>query len=214
MTSNPSDGDDGRGGYGKPPKAHRFKPGQSGNPRGRPKEKKNQTLYDAIRKHLQEPIPLTVDGKRRTMSRVDLIGTQLVNKAATGDLKAVETLIKLEKNAPAPDRFAELGGAADRLAQKLRLIQERRKKRAHDGQDESRQGPSDETPSVTGDTVEIERPRDGTGGGHLGGASTLQNSSPDVASNPANQPEATEGGGPGAATGTPHHVSERIKNEE
>ena len=29
-------------GYGKPPKAHRFKPGRSGNPRGRPKGSRNK----------------------------------------------------------------------------------------------------------------------------------------------------------------------------
>jgi Family of unknown function (DUF5681) len=29
-------------GYGRPPIEHRFKPGQSGNPRGRPKGKKNE----------------------------------------------------------------------------------------------------------------------------------------------------------------------------
>ena len=33
-------------GYGKPPKHSQFKPGQSGNPRGRPKPKKSHLLTD------------------------------------------------------------------------------------------------------------------------------------------------------------------------
>lgn len=132
MTFNPPDDDDGPRGYGKPPKAKQFKPGQSGNPKGRPKEKKSQTLHDAIRKHMQEPFTLKIDGKRRTMAPADLIVTQLVNKAAAGDLKATQTLIKLEKDAPAPDRSAELLGTADRLMQKFRLRQERNKQRGHD----------------------------------------------------------------------------------
>jgi len=36
-------------GYGKPPTQHRFKPGQSGNPRGRPKRAKSQHLVDTRR---------------------------------------------------------------------------------------------------------------------------------------------------------------------
>ena len=165
MTFNPPDDDDGPRGYGKPPKANQFKPGQSGNPKGRPKENKSQTLHGAIRKCLQEPVSLRINGKRQTIARAELIVTQLVNKAATGDLKAVETLIKLEKNAPAPDRSDELLGAADRLKQKVRLIHERRKNRAHQGQDGSRQYPGDESASVTGETIDIKKPRDGSGGG-------------------------------------------------
>ena len=201
-------------GYGNPPKANQFKPGQSGNPRGRPKDKKSRTLHEAVRKRLQESVTLTINGKRQTMTRADLIVTQLLNKAANADIKATETLIKLERNAPTPDLFSELGGAANRLAQKLRLIQERREKRADDGQDGSHQGSGDETPSVTGEIGEIETLQDGTGEDNQGGVSALQVHSPDIASNPDNQFQPIEGGGSDAASESSHHSVERMKNEE
>ncbi|MCC6949789.1 MAG: hypothetical protein IT539_18695 [Bradyrhizobiaceae bacterium] len=54
-------------GYKKPPKAHQFKPGQSGNHRGRPKGKRN------MRSILQEALAAKVkvrDGdKVRTMTK-------------------------------------------------------------------------------------------------------------------------------------------------
>ena len=41
-----------RVGYAKPPREMRFRPGQSGNARGRPKGAKNFATADSIRKHL------------------------------------------------------------------------------------------------------------------------------------------------------------------
>lgn len=42
-----ADGHD-RGGYGKPPKSGQFKPGQSGNPAGRPRKSKIQTSHSSV----------------------------------------------------------------------------------------------------------------------------------------------------------------------
>ena len=41
-------------GYGKPPRSRRFKPGQSGNPKGRPKGAKNR---DTILRELLNSLP-------------------------------------------------------------------------------------------------------------------------------------------------------------
>lgn len=43
ITNDTADKDDGKVGYGKPPKNTRFKAGQSGNPKGRPKGQSNLT---------------------------------------------------------------------------------------------------------------------------------------------------------------------------
>ena len=54
-------------GYGKPPKEHQFKPGRSGNLKGRPKSKKSG-LTD-ISKLLNEPVKVKAGGKVRESVR-------------------------------------------------------------------------------------------------------------------------------------------------
>jgi hypothetical protein len=80
-------------GYGKPPKQHRFKPGQSGNSRGRPEGKKN--IATQFREALDEPITVRVQGKKRKMSRQQAIIERLTLKAIEGDPRAVFTVFKL-----------------------------------------------------------------------------------------------------------------------
>lgn len=149
-------------GYGKPPKAHRFKPGQSGNPKGRPKDKKATTLIGALRHHVGEPITVSIGGKRRTMSRADLIMTQLVNKAASGNLKAIETVMRLEKAAPESSQIPGLLGAADRLTQKFKLILEREKELGAD--DQGAPGATRDG-SEGGASDEVATPKEGIRGG-------------------------------------------------
>ncbi|MGB8480717.1 MAG: DUF5681 domain-containing protein [Acidobacteriaceae bacterium] len=83
-------------GYGKPPKKTRFRKGQSGNPRGRPKGSRSFT--SVFRDVCAEKV--TVKGPRgpRTMTKVEAGLTQLANKAASGDLKAIQHLIRWNKD--------------------------------------------------------------------------------------------------------------------
>ena len=53
-------------GYGKPPKAGRFKPGQSGNPRGRPKGTLN--LKTDLQQELAERISVREGDRQLTVS--------------------------------------------------------------------------------------------------------------------------------------------------
>jgi hypothetical protein len=80
-------------GYGKPPRHTRFKPGRSGNPRGRPGGSKNLTtlLNDA----LNEPVVVAEIGGRRKITKRQAIITQLVNRSAKSDLRATKILLDI-----------------------------------------------------------------------------------------------------------------------
>lgn len=78
-------------GYKRPPKARRFKPGQSGNTKGRPKGSKN--FATVIADELRARIPVVENGRRRKITKRQAVAKQLVNKAVAGDFKAIPTLL-------------------------------------------------------------------------------------------------------------------------
>ena len=80
-------------GYGKPPKKTRFQKGRSGNAAGRPKGAKN--FLTALQDALYEEVFVTENGRQRKISKLQAVVTQLVNRAAGGDLKAIERVSKL-----------------------------------------------------------------------------------------------------------------------
>lgn len=80
-------------GYKKPPQHSRFKPGQSGNTKGRPKGTKSLTTL--LRKAVQEIITVQEKGKSHKASKMEVFIKQAVNKAAQGDLKALQYLTPL-----------------------------------------------------------------------------------------------------------------------
>ena len=80
-------------GYRRPPVNRQFKPGQSGNPRGRPKGSKNfPTMFAEAMSR-----PVTVrdkKGKIRTLSKQELMVEVMVNKALAGDPKAFAMVVQ------------------------------------------------------------------------------------------------------------------------
>lgn len=78
-------------GFGKPPRSTQFRPGQSGNPAGRPRGTKN--FATAIEEELKTRVTVTENGKRKRISKREIIAKHLVNKAASGDLKAIPFLL-------------------------------------------------------------------------------------------------------------------------
>jgi hypothetical protein len=83
-------------GFGKPPKQSRFQKGASGNPKGRPKGKRN--LVTVLERTLRETIVIKENGTRRTVTKLEAAVKQLVNKAASGDLIALRHLTALAKS--------------------------------------------------------------------------------------------------------------------
>lgn len=80
-------------GYGHPPKSGQFKPGQSGNPRGRPRA--NVALEQSLRKVLNTRIPLTENGQAKSMPVLDAILKTMAVRAIKGDVKAGALLLDL-----------------------------------------------------------------------------------------------------------------------
>ena len=77
-------------GYGKPPVATRFPKGQSGNPTGRPKGRKN--FDTVILDTLAARIVVMEGGRRVLKSKFQIAVMQLANKAAAGDLRAIKQM--------------------------------------------------------------------------------------------------------------------------
>lgn len=80
-------------GYGKPPKQTRFKAGQSGNPKGRPKGVRN--FKTDLRATLRAPVKLMSGGRPRKVSTQKAMLLRLREKALGGDSRALDRLILL-----------------------------------------------------------------------------------------------------------------------
>jgi len=82
-------------GYGKPPLPSRFKPGHSGNPKGRPKHSRN--LKTIVAEELKASVTVTENGRRRNMPARQALIKKLKQLALQGDLKAVAQLLALDQ---------------------------------------------------------------------------------------------------------------------
>jgi len=99
-----------RVGYGRPPETTRFKKGQSGNPKGRPKGVLNvATLFT---KTLREKVVVNENGRRKTVTKLEAALKQLVNKAASGDLRACGQLVELARESEAQQNLPGAGHPA------------------------------------------------------------------------------------------------------
>ncbi len=83
-------------GYGKPPKHSQFKPGESGNPKGRPKGARN--LKTEIREVMQSTVIVTQDGQRKKISTRKAVVLRLTEKALSGNVQATRVLLDLIRN--------------------------------------------------------------------------------------------------------------------
>lgn len=80
-------------GYGRPPKATRFKPGQSGNPKGR--KRKPKSVQAQMLSALSKKINITEGGRTRRLTLQEVMLRSIANKAAKGDLRAASFVLGL-----------------------------------------------------------------------------------------------------------------------
>ena len=85
--------DDEKAGYNRPPLSGQFKPGQSGNPKGRPKGSRN--LKTDLTSMMKRRVQIREDGEPRMVSRQELVLLRLFERAAKGDTKACTQLFNM-----------------------------------------------------------------------------------------------------------------------
>lgn len=80
-------------GYKKPPQHSRFQPGQSGNPKGRPKGARGvHTILEDI---VRERVTVTQNGTTQRISKREFILRQVVKEAMKANLKALDRVLPL-----------------------------------------------------------------------------------------------------------------------
>lgn len=75
-------------GYGRPPRATRFKPGRSGNPRGRPRNRHREIPYDAV---LGQMVMVREGGRERRVTAAEAFILKLTQKGLAGDSAAARS---------------------------------------------------------------------------------------------------------------------------
>jgi Family of unknown function (DUF5681) len=96
-------------GYGRPPKHTRFKPGRSGNPKGRPKRQRN--VRTVVEETLSERIKIREGNRTRSVTKLDGIVLTMVNGALKGDPKALGSLVNLLRSTGMADEAPEASHA-------------------------------------------------------------------------------------------------------
>src|SRR5919109_55750 len=104
MADDASPPDDGyKVGYGRPPKHSQFKPGRSGNPKGRPRKSKNvETL---ITMELEQKVTIKEGGRELRVTKREAIVKQLVNSALKGDPRKLLLMLKYLEKLQEPDPY-------------------------------------------------------------------------------------------------------------
>jgi hypothetical protein len=108
MSDDPSDPGGGyTAGYGHLPLATRFRPGTSGNPRGRPKGARN--LATIVASTLAERVVVNENGRRKRITKLEAAVKQLVNRAAAGEARSMSLLLALVQASEAKPLQSEPG---------------------------------------------------------------------------------------------------------
>ena len=80
-------------GYRKSPRHTRFKKGQSGNPRARPKRSKDFAAL--LTEILNEKVTITENGQPRQITKREAFVRRVIDRNVLGDAKAVQPFLRL-----------------------------------------------------------------------------------------------------------------------
>ena len=86
-------------GKGRPPVLTRWKPGQSGNPKGRPKGAKN--IMTCFRQELNRKIDIKERGIVRRVTSREAIAKTIKNRALKGDYKLLLVIMAIDREVSA-----------------------------------------------------------------------------------------------------------------
>ena len=78
-------------GYKQPPRATRFQKGKSGNPRGRPRNRRRDIPYDHV---LGQMVTIREDGRERRVTAAEAFLLQLAKKGLQGDSSAARASLE------------------------------------------------------------------------------------------------------------------------
>jgi Family of unknown function (DUF5681) len=121
-------------GYGRPPAAHRFQPGRSGNPRGRPKGAKNETTV--LRDLLNRKIDVRQGGRARKITVFEAILLRFTEDALKGNTKSAAFLFnryagnEASDSQPDNDLTADDREVLDAFARRFEAQRRHRRKRS------------------------------------------------------------------------------------
>lgn len=117
-------------GYGKPPRSTRFKPGLSGNTKGRPKNSKN--LKTLIRQALTAKISIREGSSNRRVSKLEGVVLRQLDSALKGEDRAAMAVIKMAMQMgfledASPEAAEAVTSNDEAILQQLLAIQKRRR---------------------------------------------------------------------------------------
>lgn len=103
-------------GYGKPPKESQFKPGQSGNPKGR--SKKTKDLQKLFERELSKTLRVSENGQLTTVTIREAFVKSVINAALKGERDARRLLFAVIEKQPDLDGF-EINATAEAMLQDI-----------------------------------------------------------------------------------------------
>lgn len=94
-SSAPDEASDYEVGYGKPPKHSRFKPGESGNPKGKPRGRRSHK--ETVRAIFDERIPVQTPKGLKKMTKLEALVHTNMSQALRGDRRASDLVFKIAR---------------------------------------------------------------------------------------------------------------------